>query len=218
MPHTPSRPPTLTSPRTVCPPFDTRQRASVFNQPLSFDTSSVTGMTYMFRVRSALALQPSSWAVPVHAACAAAAPMPSRLPLASRGPHLARNVCPRSDSAGSVGVQPAAELQHLQRHRHELYVLGTWPAPTICSRGLPCALVAPLSRAALPSAGPQTSPRIVCALVGAAASVDFQPAANPRHVQRHRHELDVLRALLPCPAPSLQFRPPSRLPACTPRC
>ena len=31
----------------------TRQYASVFNQPLSFDTSKVTDMGYMFQVRSA---------------------------------------------------------------------------------------------------------------------------------------------------------------------
>eukprot|EP00964_Phaeocystis_antarctica_P045727 scaffold26337_cov57-Phaeocystis_antarctica.AAC.1 len=34
------------SPRTACPLFDSRQDASAFNQPLSFDTSSVTTMTY----------------------------------------------------------------------------------------------------------------------------------------------------------------------------
>jgi hypothetical protein len=40
-------------------PFpSTRQGASAFNQPLSFDTSSVTRMTYMFFVRSARALRP----------------------------------------------------------------------------------------------------------------------------------------------------------------
>ena len=36
----------------------TRQRASVFNQPLSFDTSKVTYMRFMFLVRSARALTP----------------------------------------------------------------------------------------------------------------------------------------------------------------
>eukprot|EP00964_Phaeocystis_antarctica_P141700 scaffold106778_cov65-Phaeocystis_antarctica.AAC.1 len=40
------------SPRTVWPPFDSRQYASAFNQPLSFDTSSVTAMNAMFMVRS----------------------------------------------------------------------------------------------------------------------------------------------------------------------
>ena len=40
--------------------FSTRQLASSFNQPLSFDTSSVTDMTSMFYVRSARALCPPS--------------------------------------------------------------------------------------------------------------------------------------------------------------
>ena len=40
--------------------LSTRQRASAFNQPLSFDTYSVTDMRYMFSVRSAHALAPPS--------------------------------------------------------------------------------------------------------------------------------------------------------------
>eukprot|EP00964_Phaeocystis_antarctica_P110368 scaffold74728_cov41-Phaeocystis_antarctica.AAC.1 len=44
--------PARKSSRTVCPPFDSRQLASAFNQPLSFDTSSVTTMYGMFYVRS----------------------------------------------------------------------------------------------------------------------------------------------------------------------
>ena len=32
-------------------PLDSRQDADAFNQPLSFDTSSVTSMRYMFQVR-----------------------------------------------------------------------------------------------------------------------------------------------------------------------
>eukprot|EP00964_Phaeocystis_antarctica_P141701 scaffold106778_cov65-Phaeocystis_antarctica.AAC.2 len=44
-------------PAPYAPPFDSRQYASAFNQPLSFDTSSVTytggytGMVHMFDVR-----------------------------------------------------------------------------------------------------------------------------------------------------------------------
>ena len=38
----------------------TRQGASVFNQPLSFDTSKVTDMYAMLAVRSARALTPKS--------------------------------------------------------------------------------------------------------------------------------------------------------------
>ena len=34
------------------PSPSTRQHAYAFNQPLSFDTSSVTDMSYMFYVRS----------------------------------------------------------------------------------------------------------------------------------------------------------------------
>ena len=48
-----------TPPRIVCALISTRQGASSFNQPLSFDTSSVTDMTSMFYVRSARALPPS---------------------------------------------------------------------------------------------------------------------------------------------------------------
>ena len=49
-----SRLPARTSPRIVCPPFGPRQQASAFNQPLSFDTSSVTTMYGMFYVRALL--------------------------------------------------------------------------------------------------------------------------------------------------------------------
>ena len=38
-----------------------RQQAAAFNQLLSFDTSSVTDMSYMFYVRSAHALSPSAF-------------------------------------------------------------------------------------------------------------------------------------------------------------
>jgi hypothetical protein len=62
--------------------LSTRQGASAFNQPLSWDTSSVTDMNYMFQVRSARApaSRLHSWVLCLHPACAAAAPTPSRLP------------------------------------------------------------------------------------------------------------------------------------------
>jgi len=62
--------------------LSSRQSASAFNQPLSLDTSSVTNMYQMFQVRSARAPASSlhSWVLCQHAACAAAAPTPSRLP------------------------------------------------------------------------------------------------------------------------------------------
>jgi hypothetical protein len=51
------------------PSPSTRQFATAFNQPLSFDTSRVTEMNYMFAVRSARALGPQalSPALLVHA-------------------------------------------------------------------------------------------------------------------------------------------------------
>ena len=77
---------TLT-PHRICPPCDSRQNAQTFNQPLSFDTSSVTSMQYMFLVRSspcpAPNLQSSS---ALHAACAAVARRASRLPASAPRP------------------------------------------------------------------------------------------------------------------------------------
>ena len=54
----------------------TRQKASAFNQALSFDISGVTKMKYMFYVHSARALSPPalSRALPVDAPCIAATP------------------------------------------------------------------------------------------------------------------------------------------------
>eukprot|EP00964_Phaeocystis_antarctica_P023840 scaffold13337_cov62-Phaeocystis_antarctica.AAC.1 len=95
----------------------------------------------MFEVRStrALAPQPSAGALPVHAACAAAAQRHSHLP-AHTSPRI---VCPPFDSAERGGVQPAAELRHVQRHTHGPHVLRALRA---CP-GRP-----------LPSAGPHFAP------------------------------------------------------------
>ena len=66
--------------------LSTRQQASAFNQPLSFDTSKVTNMGYMFTVRSARALPPPalSRALPMYATCVAA----THRALTPPGPHL----------------------------------------------------------------------------------------------------------------------------------
>ena len=83
---TPSRLPARVSPSTSF--VVTRQDADAFNQPLSFDTSSVTDMSHMFGVRSAHALPP----IPSRAlACTLhALPPPHTLPPPS--PHAARFV------------------------------------------------------------------------------------------------------------------------------
>eukprot|EP00964_Phaeocystis_antarctica_P155965 scaffold125415_cov48-Phaeocystis_antarctica.AAC.2 len=75
----------------------------------SWDTSSVTNMKQMFHVRSARALSPQPYSPPVNAACR---PAP-RSPAASRPA-----VCPPFGLAVRVRLQPAAELQHVQRHNH----------------------------------------------------------------------------------------------------
>ena len=58
----------------------TRQSVTAFNQSLSFDTSRVTTMAYMFQVRSALPMPPSHRLVsPCSAATFTPSP-PARLP------------------------------------------------------------------------------------------------------------------------------------------
>jgi len=61
------------------PSLWTRQGAYAFNQPLTFDTSSVTSMNGMFQVRSA----PAHATTPIGSPCSAATSTPSppaRLP------------------------------------------------------------------------------------------------------------------------------------------
>eukprot|EP00964_Phaeocystis_antarctica_P051097 scaffold29795_cov46-Phaeocystis_antarctica.AAC.1 len=70
-----------TSPRSAFPPVDSRQYASAFNQPLTFDTSSVRDMNHMFRVRSPPWPAPNLHSSPpLNAAC----PVVARRPPASR--------------------------------------------------------------------------------------------------------------------------------------
>ena len=70
----------------------TRQRAYAFNQPLSFDTSKVSNMNYMFYVRSARALAPNSLESGLPPCMPLAPPPPHALP--PPGPHLAPHRMP----------------------------------------------------------------------------------------------------------------------------
>ena len=63
--------------------FSTGQDASAFNQPLSFDTSKVTKMGYMFDVRSARALAPTALHESGPHRARRMHPTPSRLPACS---------------------------------------------------------------------------------------------------------------------------------------
>ena len=89
--------------------LSTWQEAAAFNQPLSFDTSSVTHIQNMFAVRSPRVPSAQSQVGP-HVACAAVLPPPSPARPATTPPGFA---CPLVDSAGSVGVQPATKSRHV---------------------------------------------------------------------------------------------------------
>ena len=124
--------------------LSTRQYASAFNQPLSFDTSKVTDMEDMFEVCSARALP---------------RPTPSRFP-AHTSPHT---VCPAFDSAVHACIQPAAELRHVQGHGHAGHVRGmlrACPAPPgAFSRALTVHVpLAPTLPHTLPPPGPHLAP------------------------------------------------------------
>eukprot|EP00964_Phaeocystis_antarctica_P009989 scaffold5448_cov59-Phaeocystis_antarctica.AAC.1 len=164
----------------------TRQGAGAFNQPLSLDTSSVTNMRGMFQVRTPARAVLCPVGSSVHAACTAT---PPPCALAPPTPRVALHV-PRCDSAGRVGVQPAAELRHVQRHEHGLHVLRAHPAR------VPCPVSSWFLRAPLraPPHRPHASSRLLAPRVAihvprcdSADSGGVQPAAEPRHVQRHEH-------------------------------
>ena len=108
---TPSRPPARMSPLLPMLPSFTRQMADAFNQPLSFDTSSVTSMQRMFEVRSARARPSASTVGPLPARCLHRQRFytPSRLPArmspsshASLLLRRARTGCPTRTSSSSV--------------------------------------------------------------------------------------------------------------------
>ena len=152
----------LTPPHTVCPAYDPRQEAKAFNQPLSWDTSGVTNMFEMFRVRCSpralcppnLQSQASPTPSPRHASCVHAT-LARRLPPPGSQPAPHRVPCLRPSTARE-GLQPAPELGHLPRHGHETDVLRALlpaPRPTVSSHAHTCTLRAPRSRAPYTPAG-----------------------------------------------------------------
>ena len=81
---------------------------------------------------------------------------------------------PAPDTPGSVGLQPAADSRHVQRHRHERHVSGACHdlVPSFCPSRLR-----------------------MCPPFDSAVRVGVQPAADSRHVQRHNHVPHVSGAL-----------------------
>lgn len=137
--HRDRRPPRLPPPgaqlaphtRTVCALSlrPSAQFADAFNQPLSFDTSNVKDMSYMFEVRSSRPLCPPICSrAPSTARCMARAvaarrfPPPTQ-PAACPVPCPYRKPCCWRPSAVRVGLQPAAQLRYVPRHRHGRSVL-----------------------------------------------------------------------------------------------
>ena len=117
-----------------------------FNADISsWNTSKVTIMAGMFRVRT-LAPTSSREPVPAKAACAVA---PAPRPLTSRGPHLPPRRMPTPcDSAVRGCLQSAADPRHVQGYNHAVHVRCAYLRPDLQPRALPsCRLrVAPAHR------------------------------------------------------------------------
>ena len=113
---------------------------------------------------------------------------PSRLPARTLAPH--RMLSFRL-SVVRVGVQPAAELRHLQRHEHVRHVLCA-PLSVLC-----------------PESAVEPSPlRPACTAVAPRSPVASRHPGRTSPLQPHNHVQHVLRALLPVPCPNLQSSPP----------
>ena len=198
------------SPRITYALLPTRQQASSFNQPLSFDTSSVTTMYLMFYVRSAPCRASDLQSTGLRAACTTVTRHPSA------PPRLVPHRMPSFRlTAARVGVQPATELRHVQRHIHGLHVLRAFRSVTSQSAVLSSS---PLRAACTHRDRPRhctlphqrSEPRpapYICPPFDSAGCVGVQPAAELRHLQRHNHGLHVLRALLPVPCPQSAAAP-----------
>eukprot|EP00964_Phaeocystis_antarctica_P041071 scaffold23483_cov58-Phaeocystis_antarctica.AAC.1 len=120
-------------------------------------------------------------------------------------------------SAGRVGVQPAAELRHLQRHDHAHHVrcaLLPVPSPNLQSSPPLHAACTAVGRH-LRLAGLHIAPHRTPFFRRSAVRVGVQPAAELRHLQRHNHEPHVPGVLLPVPCSESAVEPSPLHAACT---
>ena len=119
------------------------------------------------------------------------APPPPPRPLPPPSPHVVPHRMPSVRlSAARVGVQPAAELRHLQRHEHERHVLrALLPVPCPQSAVEPCPARCVHRRRPPPPALPaRTSPRTAwppCDSAGRKLLVQRQQTAHPLRVEGH---------------------------------
>eukprot|EP00964_Phaeocystis_antarctica_P144621 scaffold110472_cov45-Phaeocystis_antarctica.AAC.1 len=211
-----SRLPARTSPRIVCPPFDSRQQASAFNQPLSFDTSIVTNMYGMFYVRLSSYPAPNlQSSPPLHAACTAVA---RRLPPPGLCTSL-RTECPPFDSRQIAQKfnQPLSFDTSSVTTMNYMFSVRSFPCPAPNLRPSPplraaCAAVARRLRG-LPVLC--TSPCTVCPPFDSrqGASAFNQPLSFDTSNVTTMQQTFWVRSS-PCPASNLQSTPPLRA-ACT---
>ena len=152
---TPSRLPAHTSPHIACLP-SARQHASAFNQPLNFDTSSVTIMSYMFLVRTPRPL-PASISVGSSPCMFLRDDNTLPPPALASEPHTQHHM-PNTYARLSARQFASAFNQPLSFDTSSVtsmdqmfgvYTLLPVPcAPYMCSPALSCTLLAPLSSAA----------------------------------------------------------------------
>ena len=146
------------------PAFRRRQYASAFNQPLSFDTSSVTSMDRMFDVRSSPCPAPHLRSPLLHAACIAVVRLPTRASCAcvapacqpppasqpGRGELVSHHMCPPRDSAGcELPVRRQQAAHSLRRWSWLELGFGDLPAAASVAASI---TASPLTAAAKPAA------------------------------------------------------------------
>ena len=228
---TPSYLSVRTSPRIACPPFDSAGSVGLQQDAeLRHVQRHGHGRNVLRALRAYPGPQPSVGPSP----CTPLSPPSPPRPLPGRTVAARAGATPASlpgtsplivyspfDSAGSVGLQQAAELRHDQRHGHELHVLRALracPGPPSLLQLSPVRACRLRRQCPTPSRlAVRTSPRIVYSPVDSAESVGLQPAAELGHVQRHTHGPHVQSALRACPGlpafsraePCMPLEPPS---------